>query len=67
MRNELPRRPTLTRRDALVTGGATALAATVAPARAAEPTTIRVAYAAAVATLDPAKMRVGGLDYNYCH
>ena len=67
MRDKMSRRPALTRRDALVAGGATALTATLVPARAAEPVTINVAYAAAAATLDPAKMRVGGLDYNYCY
>src|SRR4029077_4348967 len=53
------------RRAALVTAGATALSATILPARAAAGGTIRVAYPAAVATLDPAKFRVGGLEYNY--
>ena len=32
---------------------------------AAEPSVIRIAYPAAVATLDPAKFRVGGLEDNY--
>ena len=41
--------------------GATALSATICR-RAAAGDTIRVAYPAAVATLDPAKFRVGGLD-----
>ncbi|WP_428483657.1 ABC transporter substrate-binding protein [Rhodopila sp.] len=65
MRNESPRRPILSRRDALAGGSAAALAATMASAPAAEGSTVRVAYPAAAATLDPAKMRVGGLDYNY--
>ena len=38
-----------------------------ASARAAEGTTLRVAYPLPVATLDPAKFRVGGLEYNYAH
>ena len=63
MRNGSPR-VGFTRRAALVTAGATALSATILPARAAGGT-IRVAYPAAVATLDPAKFRVGGLEYNY--
>ena len=67
MRNTSPRRPSLTRRAALAAGGAAALAAATVRTRAAEPSVIRVAFPAAVATLDPAKMRVGGLDYNYAH
>ncbi len=76
MRHVSPRprltRPLLTRRAALAAGGAAALTATMthagpAPARAAEGSTIRVAFPAAVATLDPAKMRVGGLEYNYAY
>ena len=59
--------PRLTRRAALAAGGAAALAAGVPLARAAETTTIRVSFPAAVATLDPAKMRVGGLEYNYAY
>ena len=51
-----------TRRVALATVGATALSAAFSPVRAASGGTIRVAYPAAVATLDPAKFRVGGLD-----
>src|SRR5271170_6374977 len=57
----------LTRRTALATAGATALSATLAPTRAAEGSTLRVAYPLPVATLDPAKFRVGGLEYNYAH
>ena len=60
-------RPGLTRRTVLATAGATALATGFAPARAAEGTTLRVAYPLPVATLDPAKFRVGGLEYNYAH
>jgi peptide/nickel transport system substrate-binding protein len=66
MRNMSLPYPTLTRRNALA-GGAAAVAAATTGARAAEGTAIRVAYPAAVATLDPAKMRVGGLDYNYAY
>jgi peptide/nickel transport system substrate-binding protein len=51
----------------MAAGGVTVLAAVVTPARAAEGGTIRVAFPAAIATLDPAKMRIGGLDYNYAH
>ena len=61
------RRPTLTRRATLATGGAAALAAATSRTRAADTSVIRVAFPAAIATLDPAKMRVGGLDYNYAH
>jgi hypothetical protein len=63
VRNESPR-VGFTRRAALVTAGATALSAPILPARAVGGT-IRVAYQAAVATLDPAKFRVGGREYNY--
>jgi peptide/nickel transport system substrate-binding protein len=60
-------RQRLTRRTALAAAGATALSATLSSALAAQGRTIRVSYPAAVATLDPAKMRVGGLDYNYAY
>ena len=53
----------LTRRGALALGTAAALVP--AAVRAADATTIRVAFPAPVATLDPAKCRVGGLEYNY--
>ena len=53
----------LTRRGVLALGATAALSA--AQARAAESATIRVAYPAPIATLDPAKHRVGGLEYNY--
>ena len=53
----------LTRRGALALGAAAALVP--AAVRAADATTIRVAFPAPVATLDPAKCRVGGLEYNY--
>lgn len=58
-----PRASALTRRGALALG-ATAMVVP-ALARAADPSTIRVAFPAPVATLDPAKCRVGGLEYNY--
>ncbi len=60
--------PALSRRNALALGNAAILApATPAPpiGRAAEGVTIRVAYPAPVATLNPVKFWVGGLDYNY--
>src|SRR3984885_780036 len=66
MSDGLPR-PALTRRTVLATAGATALSTGFAPARATEGTTLRVAYPLPVATLDPAKFRVGGLEYNYAH
>jgi peptide/nickel transport system substrate-binding protein len=62
-----PSRPSLTRRTALATAGATALSAPFLRAHAAGGSTIRIAYPAPVATLDPAKFRVGGLEYNYAH
>jgi len=37
----------------------------VPPALAAEASTLRLAFNAPVATLDPQKFRVGGLEYNY--
>ncbi len=59
-------RPVLTRRAALAAASALALPFFArAPARAQDAKTIRVSYPAAVATLDPAKFRVGGLEYNY--
>lgn len=64
MRNPTSR-VALTRRNALAAAGATALSAALTSARATTGGTIRVAYPAAVATLDPAKFRVGGLEYNY--
>ena len=66
MLNGLPR-VRLTRRTALATAGATALSASFPSARAAEGSTLHVAYPLPVATLDPAKFRVGGLEYNYAH
>jgi peptide/nickel transport system substrate-binding protein len=55
----------LTRRSVLAGTSALAWAAAARVARADEAKTIRVAYPAGVATLDPAKFRVGGLEYNY--
>jgi peptide/nickel transport system substrate-binding protein len=57
----------ITRRSALQMAGAAVLPALIKPARAAEPSTLRVAFAIQPATLDPQKMRVGGVDYNYIH
>ena len=55
-----------TRRAVLVGASALTLAATDTTAsRAQDAKTIRVAFPAPVATLDPAKFRVGGLEYNY--
>ena len=59
--------PRITRRSALQMAGAAVLPALIKPARAAEPSTIRVAFAIQPATLDPQKMRVGGVDYNNAH
>src|ERR1700726_1578452 len=59
--------PRITRRSALQMAGAAGLPALIKPARAAEPSTIRVAFAIQPATLDPQKMRVGGVDYNYVY
>lgn len=67
MRNASLSRPTLTRRRALAAGGIAAVAAATPRARSAEPSVIRVAFPAAIATLDPQKMRIGGLDYNYAN
>src|SRR6202035_3902313 len=57
----------MTRRSALKMASAAAvLPALIAPARA-EPSILRVAFAIQPATLDPQKMRVGGVDYNYVY
>src|SRR6516225_4653305 len=58
-------RPRITRRSALKLAGAAALPALIRPARAAEGATLKIAFAVQPATLDPQKMRVGGVDYNY--
>jgi peptide/nickel transport system substrate-binding protein len=55
----------LTRRDMMLLGAAAKPSGM--PAGATENSTIRVTYPAAVATLDPAKFRVGGLEYNYAY
>jgi peptide/nickel transport system substrate-binding protein len=59
----------ITRRTALTMAGAAAmpLPAISRPARADGPSTLRVAFAIQPATLDPQKMRVGGVDYNYVY
>src|SRR6516225_10226107 len=57
----------ITRRSALKMASAAALPALIRPVRAAEPSTLRVAFAIQPATLDPKKMRVGGVDYNYVY
>src|SRR6516162_11056236 len=62
-------KPRITRRGALKMAGAVALPALIPWARAAEPSVLRMAFAVQPATLDPQKMRVGGLEYNaavYC-
>jgi len=63
-------KPRITRRGALMKmAGAVALPALIPWARAAEPSVLRMAFAVQPATLDPQKMRVGGLEYNaavYC-
>jgi peptide/nickel transport system substrate-binding protein len=53
------------RRTILAAATAAALPFAWRPAQADGQTVIRVAYPAPVATLDPAKFRVGGLEYNY--
>src|SRR5271163_2571596 len=62
--------PRITRRGALkMAGAAVALPALIPSALAAESLVLRVAFAVQPATLDPQKMRVGGLEYNaavYC-
>ena len=58
----------ITRRGALKLAGAVAVLPTlIKPARSAEPATLRAAFAIQPATLDPQKMRVGGVDYNYVY
>jgi peptide/nickel transport system substrate-binding protein len=59
--------PRITRRSALKLAGAAALPVLIRPASATEPSTLRVAFAIQPATLDPQKMRVGGVDYNNAH
>src|SRR5471032_1434207 len=55
----------ISRRSILAMGAVAALP--LAEARAAEGGTIRVSFPVPVATLDPAKFRVGGLEYNYAN
>src|SRR5271163_3588020 len=57
----------ITRRSALKIACAAALPALIGPVQAAEPSTLTVAFAIQPATLDPQKMRVGGVDYNYVY
>src|SRR5260370_16145677 len=59
--------PWITRRSALKMAGAAALPALIKPARAADERVLRAAFAIQPATLDPQKMRVGGVDYNYVY
>jgi peptide/nickel transport system substrate-binding protein len=59
--------PRITRRSALKMAGAAALPALIKPARAADASVLRAAFAIQPATLDPQKMRVGGVDYNYVY
>jgi peptide/nickel transport system substrate-binding protein len=61
--------PRITRRSALKMAGAAVLPALIGRAPAADQSVLRVAFAVQPATLDPQKMRVGGLEYNaavYC-
>jgi peptide/nickel transport system substrate-binding protein len=51
----------------MAAGTAAAVTVVIPAARAATGGTLRVAYPLPVATLDPAKFRVGGLEYNYAH
>jgi ABC-type transport system substrate-binding protein len=53
--------------SALKMAGAVALPALIKPARAADASVLRAAFAIQPATLDPQKMRVGGVDYNYVY
>ncbi len=57
----------ITRRSALKMASAAALPALIRPVMAEEPSTLRIAFAIQPATLDPQKMRVGGVDYNYVY
>jgi peptide/nickel transport system substrate-binding protein len=59
--------PRITRRNALKMAGVAALPALVRPALAVPPAVIRMAFPTQPATLDPQKMRVGGLEYNYAY
>src|SRR5471032_1327685 len=55
----------ISRRSILAMGAVATLP--LAEARAAEGGTIRVSFPNPVGTLDPAKFRVGGLEYNYAN
>jgi peptide/nickel transport system substrate-binding protein len=57
--------PELTRRELLVLGGAAAL--TGPQARAAGNDTVRVAFPVPIGTLDPARFRTGGMEFNYAY
>jgi peptide/nickel transport system substrate-binding protein len=58
--------PKITRRNALkMAAGAAALPTLIRQSQAADPSVLRIACAVQPATLDPQKMRVGGLEYNY--
>src|SRR6202023_1937150 len=58
----------ITRRSALkVASAAAVLPGFIKPARAAETAPLRAAFAIQPPTLDPQKMRVGGVDYNYVY
>jgi hypothetical protein len=59
------RMPRITRRNALKLAGAAASPALVRPARADDGSTLKIAFAIQQAALEPQKMRVGGVDYNY--
>ena len=56
----------LTRRETIVLGAAAAAWAAL-PARAGENDTIRVAIPVPIGTLDPAKFRTGGMEFNYAN
>jgi ABC-type transport system substrate-binding protein len=64
---EMSSQPRITRRSALKMAGAAALPTLIKPARAADQSVLRAAFAIQPATLDPQKMRVGGVDYNYVY
>jgi peptide/nickel transport system substrate-binding protein len=60
------RSPRVTRRGLVkMAGVAATLPHLLRPALAADASTLRLAFNAPVATLDPQKFRVGGLEYNY--
>ena len=60
------RPPHVTRRGLVKMAGAVAAVPhLIPPALAAEGSTLRLAFNAPVATLDPQKFRAGGIEYNY--